>query len=74
MNIELTIDQATEVVLSSLKEDLKMIKDNIKELKEKKKTRDLFINEIGDLEYDLNLKKALKVVLEYYGVHLEKKC
>jgi hypothetical protein len=74
MNIELTIDQAAEVVLSSLKEDLKMIKDNIKELKEKKKTRDLFINEIGDLEYDLNLKKALKVVLEYYGVHLEKKC
>jgi hypothetical protein len=72
--IELTMEQSSDLVLASLREDLKMANNNIKDLRKKAKIRELSVKEEEDLSYDLGLKQAIKVLLVYYGGNLEEKC
>lgn len=64
MKLELDDDVTDAIVSATLKEHMKYLKKNIKELKKKKRIPN---SQAIDLIYDQNLLEAMEIVREYFG-------
>lgn len=67
MKIDLTDDQVDEVVIFELQRHSNLLKSNISDLKKKRRKAKY---EQEDLERFIEVQTAMKVLLGYYGSHL----
>lgn len=67
MNIELSDEAVEDIVCSALREHMKYMKKNIKELKKKK---NLEAYQQQDLGHDVSMLAAMEEVHEYFGGNL----
>lgn len=67
MNIELDDEVTDTIVCATIKEHMKYMRKNIKELKKKK---NLESHQLADLGYDVSMLAAMEQVYGYFGGNL----
>jgi bacterioferritin (cytochrome b1) len=69
MNIKIDVETTDSIVQDVLKEDYRMVRQNIRNIKNLMKSDKVKSYVVADLKYDKKLLKALARVLAYHMVH-----
>lgn len=66
MMIDIDYDTASDIIVSTLKEDFISLTEQINALKRKKKAGTIMDHELEDLKYNKKFRKGIETSMKYY--------